>query len=154
MRRIFCGEWENGSFFDLTNRLFRLSAATELSLWRKSACSAVENGSHLSAPSCGEFRRFCLFHRGVESLSTLSKADPCRKRGIFRKNREILENFTNFQASACAKLIFSTRFSTTCGKVLGKSTSAVWNEWKSLGTKHNFPQRRGGDVISFRLSFP
>jgi hypothetical protein len=41
---------------------------------------------------------------------------------IFAENRGILEYYTKVIKGACAKLLFSTRFSTSCGKVAEKST--------------------------------
>ena len=62
-----------------------------------------------------------------------------RKRGIYSGFGRILMNSTNFHETSCVKLLFSTQFSTSCGKVYGKPTGGVRNRWKSLGTKKSFP---------------
>ena len=62
-----------------------------------------------------------------------------RKLGNYRDFGRILMNSTNFHKASCVKLLFSTQFSTSCGKVYGKLTGSVWNRWKILGRKQSFP---------------
>ena len=62
------------------------------------------------------------------------------KRGFFVEKQGFLVFYTNPKTRTCAKLTFSTRFSTTCGKVMEKSTGRLRKRWKSRGRIELFPQ--------------
>jgi hypothetical protein len=128
-RWILCGKSQKRGEGDRFPEFFDVSAMPKPSLWIGSAAFSVEYPARI----------FSLIHRGpVDKIPSfrfstelwrvcphIQQGRVCRKRGIFGKNRGILEIYTNFSIPACAKLLFSTRFSTTCGKVGGKSTGDV-----------------------------
>ena len=139
-RGISCGRFVETPLFPLPQRFLGAFAATDPSLWIIFAPTSVEYGADLSNPSCGENHGLWVFHRAVDHLSTPFRSVTRRKKRLFCEKWVILSVFTNLPCSPCVKLLFSTQFSTICGKVGGKVTGYVRNRWKSLGTKQGFPQ--------------
>ena len=139
-RGISGGRFVETPLFPLPQRFWEAFAATDPSLWIIFAPTSVEYGADLSKRACGENLGLWVFHRAVDRLSTPSRSVTRRKKRLFRGKWVILSVSTNFPCFPCVKLLFSTQFSTTCGKVGGKFTGYVQNRWKSLGTKQGFPQ--------------